>query len=65
MTEKTAAPLGQTDTNSDHTRVEEVIVECACNRDLTLEELRAMKFRALILARILFMSRSFRWPIWD
>ncbi|WP_211441416.1 glycoside hydrolase family 19 protein [Collimonas humicola] len=42
MTEKTAAPLGQTDTNSDHTRVEEVIVECACNRDLTLDELRAV-----------------------
>lgn len=42
MTEKTAAPLGQTDTNTDHTRVEDVIVECACNRDLTLDEMRAV-----------------------
>ena len=42
MSDKKAPPLGQADTDSDHAKVKEVIVPCACNRDVTLDELRGV-----------------------
>lgn len=40
MTNSTNEPLGTTTADKDHTKVEEVAVACACNRDITLDELR-------------------------
>jgi putative chitinase len=34
-------PLGSTDASDDHTKTTDVIAPCACNRDLTLNELMA------------------------
>src|SRR5450830_1793993 len=39
MTNSTVEPLGNTTSNKDHTKIEQVTVTCACNRDITLDEL--------------------------
>lgn len=41
MTNSKDNPLGTATADTDHTKVEEVTVPCACNRDITLDELRA------------------------
>ncbi|WP_442783951.1 glycoside hydrolase family 19 protein [Collimonas fungivorans] len=40
MTNSTAEPLGETTADTDHTKVEQVTVACACNRDITIDELK-------------------------
>src|SRR5450830_468798 len=40
MTNSTVEPLGKTTSNKDHAKIEQVIVTCACNRDISLDELR-------------------------